>query len=71
MASVAAFSKTHIRFQDVKVLFAAEVEKWFRLILLHIVMVYSLLQGNAEYDENTATGHNFLKIKTIVIASGV
>lgn len=58
--SVATFSKTHIRIQDVKVLFAAEVEKWFRFILLHMIMVYSLLQGNAEYEENRVTGNNFL-----------
>lgn len=60
---IATFSKTHIRIQDVKVLSAAELEKWFRFSLLHIVTVYSLLQGNAEYDENRATGNNFLKVR--------
>lgn len=68
--SIAIFLKTHIRIEDVKVLFAAELEKWFRFILLHMVTVYSLLQGNAEYDENRAIGNNFLK-ETIVITSDV
>lgn len=62
-SGVATFSKTHIRIQDVKVLFAAEVGKWFRFILLHMVMVYSLLQGNARYDGNRTTGNNFLKVR--------
>lgn len=61
--SIAIFLKTHNRIEDVKVLFAAELEKWFRFVLLHMVTVYSLLQGNAEYDENRAIGNNFLKVR--------
>lgn len=62
-SGVATFSKTHIRIQDVKVLFAAEVGKWFRFVLLHMVMVHSLLQGNAKYDGNRTTSNNFLKVR--------
>lgn len=42
-SGVATFSKTQIRIQDVKVLFAAEVGKWFRFILLHMFMEYFLI----------------------------
>lgn len=62
-SGVATFSETHITVQDVKVLFAAEVGKQYRFSLLHIFMVYYLLQGNAKYDENGTNGNNFLKVR--------
>lgn len=62
-SGIATFSKTHIRIQDVKVLFAAQVGKWYRFILLHMFMVYYLLQGNAKYSGNGTAGNSFLKVR--------
>lgn len=62
-SGIATFSKTHIRIQDVKALFAAQVGKRYRFILLHMFMVYYLLQGNAKYNGNGTAGNSFLKVR--------